>query len=246
MKGFWFHGGLLALNRYKDDQRLARASARHRTFEESGVHTIVFPSATERESGKYTCSAINEYGRIHASSYVRIIHPSSIPRGKPAMFLSRPDKVLSLVEGEDIVVSFRVTGDPKPRVTWMKGLKDISNSYRSLKETSDDYVRLTLKRVTEEDVGTYCIMAKNIHGCDRAFFTVRLRYRARSATPTGEGTTYRRLTYQEKYGYRGKSFFIFTQKYLGHSKRPCTYYTLQKIAARAKSISSLSYNTNYI
>lgn len=105
----------LVLNRYKDDQKLSRASSKHRTFEEFGVHTILFPSAIERDSGKYTCSAINEYGRIHASSYVRIIHPSSIPRGKPAMFLSRPDKVLSLVEGEDIVVSFRVTGDPKPR-----------------------------------------------------------------------------------------------------------------------------------
>lgn len=101
--------------RYKDDQKLSRASSKHRTFEELGVHTILFPSATERDSGRYTCSAINEYGKIHASSYVRIIHPSSIPRGKPAMFLSRPDKVLSLVEGEDIVVSFRVTGDPKPR-----------------------------------------------------------------------------------------------------------------------------------
>lgn len=31
------------------------------------------------------------------------------------MFLSRPEKILSLVEGEDIVVSFRVGGDPKPR-----------------------------------------------------------------------------------------------------------------------------------
>lgn len=80
----------------------------------------------------------------------------------------------------------------------MKGLRDITNSYRSLKETSDDYVRLTFKRVTEEDVGTYCILAKNIHGCDRAFFTVKLRYRNRSATPTGECLTLRsRLRYQE-------------------------------------------------
>lgn len=101
----------------------------------------------------------------------------------------------------------------------MKGLKDITNSYRSLKETSDDYVRFTLKRVTEDDVGTYCIMAKNIYGCDRAFFTVRLRYRARSATPTGEGTTYRRLTYQEKYGYRGKF-----RNHLENSKYLFPYY----------------------
>lgn len=89
----------------------------------------------------------------------------------------------------------------------MKGLKDISSSHRSLKETSDDYVRLTFKRVTEDDVGTYCILAKNIHGCDRAFFTVRLRYRARSATPTGEGFSLRnRLTYQERYHLRGEFF----------------------------------------
>lgn len=71
-------------------------------------------------------------------------------------------------------------------MTWTKGLRDITNSLRSLKETSDDYVRFTLKRANENDMGTYCILAKNRHGCDRAFFTVRLRQRARSVTPTRE------------------------------------------------------------
>lgn len=56
-----------------------------------------------------------------------------------------------------------------------------------MRETSDDYTRLTLKRATEEDMGTYCIMAKNRYGCDRAFFTVRQRHRARSLTPTRDG-----------------------------------------------------------
>lgn len=65
----------------------------------------------------------------------------------------------------------------------MKGLTDITSSLRSLKESSDDYIRFTLKKVTTEDVGTYCILAKNRYGCDRAFFTVRLRHRARSVTP---------------------------------------------------------------
>lgn len=69
-------------------------------------------------------------------------------------------------------------------VTWMKGLKDITDSLRSMKWTSDDYVRLTLKRANLDDAGTYCIMAKNKHGTDRAFFTVRLRERAKSLTPT--------------------------------------------------------------
>jgi hypothetical protein len=57
-------------------------------------------------------------------------------------------------------------------VTWMKGVRDITNSQRSLKETIDDYVRLTLTRALVSDAGTYCILAKNVYGCDRAFFTV--------------------------------------------------------------------------
>lgn len=90
----------------------------------------------------------------------------------------------------------------------MKGLKDITISSRSLKFCSDDYVRLTLKRATIEDMGTYCIMAKNIHGCDRAFFTVRLRQRARSVTPPpGESALqiYKNIpSYQERQYFKGK------------------------------------------
>jgi hypothetical protein len=63
-----------------------------------------------------------------------------------------------------------------PTVTWMKGLRDITNNQRSLKETLDDYVRLTLKRALVSDAGTYCILAKNVYGCDRAFFTVTVMY----------------------------------------------------------------------
>jgi hypothetical protein len=70
----------------------------------------------------------------------------------------------------------------------MKGLRDITNTFKTCKETSDDYNRLTLKRATEDDVGTYCILARNRFGTDRAFFTVRLRHRARSVTPTKETT----------------------------------------------------------
>lgn len=85
----------------------------------------------------------------------------------------------------------------------MKGLTDITSSLRSLKETSDDYMRLTLKRVTLEDVGTYCILAKNRYGCDRAFFTVRLRHRARSETPPRHISDVA-PSYKERYHKTGK------------------------------------------
>lgn len=56
----------------------------------------------------------------------------------------------------------------------MKGLTDITENQRSLKETINDYTRLTLKRVQLSDAGTYFIIAKNKCGSDRAFFTLRV------------------------------------------------------------------------
>ncbi|KAK9886796.1 hypothetical protein WA026_018449 [Henosepilachna vigintioctopunctata] len=173
---------------FKESQKLIASSSRHRTFEERGVHTLIIPNINEYEAGKYTCRAVNAYGKTETTSYVNVLHPSSVRDGKPAMFMSRPDKVLNVNLGEDVSVSFRISGDPKPKIILMKGLTDITEGSKSFRETSDDYNRFTLKALTEKDMGTYCIMAKNFHGCDRAFFTLTLRKRARSETPTRDNT----------------------------------------------------------
>ncbi|XP_015122953.1 uncharacterized protein LOC107045269 isoform X3 [Diachasma alloeum] len=104
--------------------------------------------------------------------------------GKPATFISRPvDKVINACVGEDVSLSFRVGGVPKPKVILMKGLVDITNGARSYKESHDDYVRITFKRIEYQDEGTYCILVKNRYGYDRSFFTIRIKQRARSLTP---------------------------------------------------------------
>lgn len=72
-------------------------------------------NVTEKESGLYTCRASNAYGHADTSAAVGIIAPSSVRGGKPAMFINRPDMDMSVAIGEDISVSFRVAGDPKPK-----------------------------------------------------------------------------------------------------------------------------------
>lgn len=57
----------------------------------------------------------------------------------------------------------------------MKGLKDITQSDRVLKETQDDYIRFTVQRSNPMDSGTYWIIARNEHGSDRAFVTITVK-----------------------------------------------------------------------
>ncbi|KAL0100118.1 hypothetical protein PUN28_019519 [Cardiocondyla obscurior] len=158
-----------------------------RTFAERGLHTLIVPDATESERGLYVCRAINVYGQVDTSATVNVISSSAIDGGKPAVFVSRPSKKsIDVIVGEDISISFRASGIPKPRIIWMKGLTDITDGPRSYKETIDDYVRLILKRVTPSDEGTYCILVKNRYGCDRSFFSIKVKQRARSLTPLSD------------------------------------------------------------
>ncbi|XP_023246836.1 titin homolog isoform X2 [Copidosoma floridanum] len=163
-------------------------SPKIRTYAESGVYTLVVPEATEGEAGTYIARVSNAYGHVDTSATVEVIPLSKFDDlGKPAMFISRPvEKVMYVTSGEPVSISFRMSGTPRPRVVWMKGIRDITDGPRSHKEIIDDYVRLTLNRVNSDDEGTYCILVKNIYGCDRLFFTLKIKQRARSLTPTAE------------------------------------------------------------
>ncbi|KOC67434.1 Muscle M-line assembly protein unc-89 [Habropoda laboriosa] len=169
---------------FRGERREPVSIPKAKTFTESGVHTLILPEVTESERGTYICRAINAYGHVDSIATVDVISPSAMDGGKPAMFVSRlTEKSYTVTAGEDVSVSFRVCGVPKPRVTWMKGLRDITDGPRSVKETIDDYVRLTLKGVIPTDEGTYCILVKNRYGCDRCFFSIKVKQRARSLTP---------------------------------------------------------------
>ncbi|KAM0731548.1 Myosin light chain kinase, smooth muscle [Formica fusca] len=169
----------------RGDRKEPIAISKAKTFAERGLHTLIVPEATESERGTYVCRAINAYGQVDTSVTVDVISSSAIDGGKPAVFVSRPSKKsIDVTVGEDVSISFRVNGTPKPRVIWMKGLTDITDGPRSYKESIDDYVRLTLKRAVPSDEGTYCILVKNRYGCDRSFFSIKVKQRARSLTPS--------------------------------------------------------------
>ncbi|XP_075991256.1 uncharacterized protein LOC142986608 isoform X6 [Anticarsia gemmatalis] len=150
-----------------------------KTFVEHGLYTLALTDVTEKESGMYTCRAWSTHGNVDMNAAITVVPPNEL-EGKPAIIVGRPDKDILISVGEDVNISFRVQGEPKPKVVFMKGIRDITNSQRACKMTSDDYVKFTLKRSVVSDAGTYCILARNAYGCDRAFVTVVVRQRASS------------------------------------------------------------------
>lgn len=113
---------------YRDSTRIPRYSSRHKMFMESGICTLLFPKATVDDAGTYTCRITHENIHLDTSTIVQIVNPNAIPNGKPALFASRPGKTLCITVGEDITVSCRVTGDPRPTgiIIFLLTIKKIS------------------------------------------------------------------------------------------------------------------------
>ncbi|XP_034142502.1 muscle M-line assembly protein unc-89 isoform X4 [Drosophila guanche] len=153
------------------------------TLAERGVYTLTIMKAGSEVEGTYTCRASNAYGRIE--SHVNIDVAVGAPKEeRPPLFLSRPDTEMKIAVGDPFSFAFRIAGDPKPRLTFMKGTKDITQSDRVSQEVSDDYTRFTVQQAQISDSGTYFVVARNNFGTDRIFVTVTVNPRARSATPT--------------------------------------------------------------
>lgn len=59
----------------------------------------------------------NEFGYTETFARVDVITVSSggAKHEKPAMFLTRPDTMMSVGLGDDVSFSFRLTGSPKPK-----------------------------------------------------------------------------------------------------------------------------------
>ncbi|XP_050541447.1 myosin light chain kinase, smooth muscle-like isoform X2 [Daktulosphaira vitifoliae] len=176
----------------RESKPLPLISNKYIYLDEGNLYTLLVRESTVNDSGTYICRACNLYGSVHLEKHIKVVSQQDFAghRGvKPAIIVSKPNSRLSVTIGEDINISFRVAGEPKPQVIWMKGAKDITFLDRSSKETVNDYVKLSIKRAQLSDAGTYFIIAKNVYGSDRIFVTVGVRKRARSLTPPRTGVT---------------------------------------------------------
>jgi hypothetical protein len=99
---------------------LPRLSTKYVYLDEGELHTLLVKDSTARDGGTYVCRACNLYGTANVEKTVKVVSPQdySEHRGvKPAVIVSRPNDRLNVAVGEDITVTLRVAGEPKPKGT---------------------------------------------------------------------------------------------------------------------------------
>lgn len=107
----------------RESRPLPRVSSKYVYLDDGGLYTLLVKDSTSLDGGTYVCRACNLYGTADAEKTIRVVSQQdySENRGvKPAIIVSRPNDRLNVAVGEDITVTLRVAGEPKP-----KGMSDI-------------------------------------------------------------------------------------------------------------------------
>ncbi|XP_072386204.1 fasciclin-2 isoform X3 [Diabrotica undecimpunctata] len=108
---------------------------------------LIFPSLTENQAGKYTCSCFYANTEpLNASVEVTTYEDIS--------FVDAPENQYSIV-GQDFKVKCKTKGNPTPTIDWSKNNQAIQTNEKFVVDTDE----LLIKNVTEADDGVYTCTA---------------------------------------------------------------------------------------
>ena len=138
---------------------------RARTVSKDGQLSIT--NAQKKDSGLYKCEATNILGHHSAVTHLSVVE---LPQ-----FTVRPPEQLTEFTNHNITVPCQATGDPKPRIAWMKenGKLPLGRSNVGVDGT------LQIWNSKEEDSGRYTCMAASAAVLEKAFSVMKLTVRGR-------------------------------------------------------------------
>ncbi|ROT75125.1 putative myosin light chain kinase [Penaeus vannamei] len=181
--------------------RSLHPSGKFRISSTGHTHTLSVFQVTSKDLGTYSCRITNKYGYAYTLSTVSFGTPRprrglAAPGGdldlRAPVFVSRPESMVTVFRDEEITLTCTVHGEPTPRVSWLKGTYDVSNTTRAHKTVKENTHTLVIRGAQFTDSGTYTVEAKNSQGTVRAYASVKVRelYRSRSYSPRGREERY--------------------------------------------------------
>uniref|UniRef100_A0A4W4GQH6 Myosin binding protein C, slow type n=1 Tax=Electrophorus electricus TaxID=8005 RepID=A0A4W4GQH6_ELEEL len=156
--GRWYRNGQLI-------QPNDRISILHR----AKTHKMEIESSVLHDAGDYTF--VPEGYSQSLSAKVHIIDPPRVHLEA----LNAPDNTVTIVAGNKLRLEVPISGEPAPRVVWMKGERVILETGNRVRaETFTDHTSLTIDVAEREDTGNYKIVLQNEAGEDTASVKVKV------------------------------------------------------------------------
>uniref|UniRef100_A0A665W1S1 Myosin-binding protein C, slow-type n=1 Tax=Echeneis naucrates TaxID=173247 RepID=A0A665W1S1_ECHNA len=153
---------------YRNGQ-LIQPNDRINIIHRNKVHRLEIQASSLHDAGEYTF--VPEGYSQSLAAKVHIIDPPRVHLES----LNFPDNTVTIVAGNKLRLEIPISGEPAPRVVWMKGERVILDSgHRVRAETYGDQTSLTIDVTEREDTGNYKIVLQNEAGEATASIKVKV------------------------------------------------------------------------
>ncbi|NXT06018.1 MYLK protein, partial [Prunella fulvescens] len=137
-------------------------------YEEDGIHCLWIKKANLRDSGSYSCTAVNPKGQTSTSWLLTV--------------RSKVLKGCTVSEGQDFVLQCCVGGVPVPHITWLLNDQPIQYAHSTFE---DGVAKLTVQDALPEDDGIYTCLAENNTG--QASCSAQVTVKEKKSSKKAEG-----------------------------------------------------------
>uniref|UniRef100_A0AAY4DCV8 Myosin binding protein C, slow type n=1 Tax=Denticeps clupeoides TaxID=299321 RepID=A0AAY4DCV8_9TELE len=149
--------------------KLIQASDRINILHRAKNHRLEAESSTIHDAGDYTF--VPEGYSQSLCAKVHVIDPPRVHLDA----LNCPDNTVTIVAGNKLRLEIPISGEPAPRVVWMKGERVILDTGSRVRaETFADHTCLTIDVTEREDTGNYKIVLQNEAGEDTASIKIKV------------------------------------------------------------------------
>uniref|UniRef100_H9GP59 Ig-like domain-containing protein n=1 Tax=Anolis carolinensis TaxID=28377 RepID=H9GP59_ANOCA len=122
-------------------------------------HTLTIKKPSQKDEGMLTCEGKTDQGIVKCHFEMSVSKDTSnVP-----VFVIQP-KSQNVNEGQDVLLTCEVSGDPSPEISWFKDNQPIVLSSNVRVNRTKNVYSLSIQNAAVSDSGKYTVKAKNFHG----------------------------------------------------------------------------------
>ncbi|KAI9534601.1 hypothetical protein NQZ68_012834 [Dissostichus eleginoides] len=135
-----------------DEQQVSETEDFH-LLRDGTLCSLMIQEVFPEDTGMYSCRASNRLGEDRTQCRLTVEEPQD---GVQPWFITKP-KAVRAVQGQHVLLSCAVAGDPFPGCTWARAGRPLTSGgdYELLQK--EDVISLLIRRVTDLHAGEYVI-----------------------------------------------------------------------------------------